>query len=543
MSLSELHPHRLWEALTGSLRLDVVLHRTLLALREEGVPVDGIFVNVLRAERGRIEFLAEAGPEGGRTMYDVIELSPETLALRRRDDLEIRRVDDLAEDPFTRAVAPTFFPEIRSFVMMRLHIETQHLGVMCFWSRKPRAFEPRHEVLLESFRVLFALNVGFAAAIRLRLANERLITENLALSEALAREGKESVLSRLLRTTPSAAEIAELLRQAARFDVPVLITGESGTGKEVVANTVHRMSARRDAPFVRVNCSAIPEPLMESEFFGHEAGAFTNAVKRHIGFFEEANGGTLFLDEIGELPHSMQAKLLHALQNQCVRRVGGTVEVPVNVRIIAATNRNLEALVRSGAFRLDLYYRINVLPVRLKPLRERTVDIEPLLNLFLSEFAKAYGLQDVPPLLPSALLEAEEKRWPGNVRQLRNVAARTLMALPEVIEHLAYSGDEDTEPGDEPEAPPGNVSDSPDARGRASELALNAPAESSDDLLRKTLSSLTFEELQRRYFEALLAQTNGRVAGEHGAARLSGLNANTLRSRLRRLGFERFERS
>lgn len=543
MSLSELHPHRLWEALTGSLRLDVVLHRTLLALREEGVPVDGIFVNVLRAERGRIEFLAEAGPEGGRTMYDVIELSPETLALRRRDDLEIRRVDDLAEDPFTRAVAPAFFPEMRSFVMMRLHIETQHLGVMCFWSRKPRAFEPRHEVLLESFRVLFALNVGFAAAIRLRLANERLMTENLALSEALAREGKESVLSRLLRTTPSAAEIAELLRQAARFDVPVLITGESGTGKEVVANTVHRMSARRDAPFVRVNCSAIPEPLMESEFFGHEAGAFTNAVKRHIGFFEEANGGTLFLDEIGELPHSMQAKLLHALQNQCVRRVGGTVEVPVNVRIIAATNRNLEALVRSGAFRLDLYYRINVLPVRLKPLRERTVDIEPLLNLFLSEFAKAYGLQDVPPLLPSALREAEEKRWPGNVRQLRNVAARTLMALPEVIEHLAYSGDEDAEPGDEPEAPPGSASDSPDARGRASELALNAPAESSDDLLRKTLSSLTFEELQRRYFEALLAQTNGRVAGEHGAARLSGLNANTLRSRLRRLGFERFERS
>ena len=262
-------------------------------------------------------------------------------------------------------------------------------------------------------------------------------------------------------------------------------------------------------------------------------------MKRHIGFFEEANGGTLFLDEIGELPHSMQAKLLHALQNQCVRRVGGTVEVPVNVRIIAATNRNLEALVRSGAFRLDLYYRINVLPVRLKPLRERTVDIEPLLNLFLSEFAKAYGLRDVPPLLPAALREAEEKRWPGNVRQLRNVAARTLMALPEVIEHLAYSGDEDAEPGDEPEMLPGER--------RSPELALNATPEpspaSADDSFQKTLSTLTFDELQRRYFEALLAQTNGRVAGEHGAARLSGLNANTLRSRLRRLGFERFERS
>ena len=426
MSLSELHPHRLWEALTGSLRLDVVLHRTLLALREEGVPVDGIFVNVLRAERGRIEFLAEAGPEGGRTMYDVIELSPETIALRRRDDVEIRRVADLSEDPFTRAVAPAYFPEMRSFVMMRLHIETQHLGVMCFWSRKPQAFEPRHEALLESFRVLFALNVGFAAAIRLRHANERLMTENLALSEALAREGKESVLSRLLRTTPSAAEIAELLRQAARFDVPVLITGESGTGKEVVANAVHRMSARRDAPFVRVNCSAIPEPLMESEFFGHEAGAFTNAVKRHIGFFEEANGGTLFLDEIGDMPMELQTRLLRVLSSGTYYRVGGREPLKADVRVIAATNRDLEAAVREGTFREDLYHRLAVIVVRVPPLREHAGDIPALVEHFIRTIASEYGSAP-KPIDADALAELQRMPWSGNIRELRNVIERLII--------------------------------------------------------------------------------------------------------------------
>lgn len=301
----------------------------------------------------------------------------------------------------------------------------------------------------------------------------------------------------------------------------MLITGESGTGKEVLANVIHEMSERSAKPFVRVNCAAIPEALMESGFFGHEEGAFTSATRRHVGFFEEADGGTLFLDEIGELPLLMQGKLLHALQNDAIRRVGGTVDVPVDVRVIAATNRDLEHQVEEKGFRLDLFYRLNLLPIAIPPLRERPEDVLPLVRRFLAELCASYGITQEPQITARAIEIAKTHPWPGNVRQLKNAVARTLLKGERLIEALEVDGRTAVLPA-----------------GDAAADTVKAEDPSGAPELPVACVSCDFETMQRRYFEALLKETRGRISGPDGAAARAGMHPNTLRSRLERLGLK-----
>jgi two-component system response regulator AtoC len=217
-----------------------------------------------------------------------------------------------------------------------------------------------------------------------------------------------------------------MVEQVAPADATVLLRGETGTGKELVARAIHRRSPRRERAFVAVNCTAIPRELMESEFFGHEKGSFTGAVARRIGRFEQADGSTLFLDEVGDLDLAIQAKLLRVLQEREITRVGGQSPLRVDVRIVAATNRDLEALVREGRFRDDLYYRLNVIPIRLPPLRERAGDLPELMQHFLGSFAQRYGRPSpIPP--PELLSAARAYAWPGNVRELRNLCERAVL--------------------------------------------------------------------------------------------------------------------
>jgi transcriptional regulator with PAS, ATPase and Fis domain len=203
----------------------------------------------------------------------------------------------------------------------------------------------------------------------------------------------------------------------------VLITGESGTGKELVARAIHALSARRNAPFVGINCASIPSALLESELFGHERGSFTSATKRKLGLFEEASHGTLFLDEIGEMEPAMQAKLLRVLQEKSIRRVGGVREVTVDVRVVTATNRDLVQRMASGAFREDLFYRLNVFPIPIPPLRERREDIPILAKFYLDDYSRAFGAQ-FQEIAPEALRMLQQYRWPGNIRELRNILER-----------------------------------------------------------------------------------------------------------------------
>ncbi len=222
-------------------------------------------------------------------------------------------------------------------------------------------------------------------------------------------------------------EILETVKTVASSDATVLLLGETGTGKELIAHAIHNLGKRKDKPFITVNCAAIPETLLESELFGHEKGSFTGAFERHIGKFEQANGGTLFLDEVGILPPSMQAKLLRTLQEKKIERVGGEVEVPVNVRIISATNTDLKGSVGEGLFREDLYYRINVVPINVPALRDRAEDIPFLVNYFLNIYNQEFG-KNIKGFTDDAMVHLLSYSWPGNIRELQNLIER-LVAL------------------------------------------------------------------------------------------------------------------
>lgn len=245
--------------------------------------------------------------------------------------------------------------------------------------------------------------------------------------------------TRLLGTSPLFVRAMEQVRDVARIPTAtVLVTGESGTGKELVARAIHTLSDRCEHPFVAVNCASIPSELMESELFGHERGAFTGATVRKAGLFEEANNGTIFLDEIGDMHATLQAKLLRVLEERTVRRVGGNRDLTVDLRVIAATNRNLEERIKDGSFRADLYYRLNVVPIQLPPLRERKNDIGLLAKYFLDTFSRTFG-KTFQGIAPEALHLLEKYTWPGNVRELRNIIERiTIMTQGPLleVEHL-----------------------------------------------------------------------------------------------------------
>jgi two-component system response regulator PilR (NtrC family) len=274
--------------------------------------------------------------------------------------------------------------------------------------------------------------------VRESLANRQLRSEVVRLRHEV---GRRYGLDRVIGVSPAMASLFEMVRAIAPTSSTVLITGESGTGKELVARAIHGLSGRAQGPFVTVNCGALPDTLLESELFGHMRGAFTDARQDKKGRFEAAHGGTLFLDEVGETSPSMQVKLLRALQDRRIRRLGGTAEIPVDVRVIAATNVPLEDLVREKRFRDDLYYRLQVIPIQTPPLRERREDIRLLAQHFLEQFAQQMG-KDVAKLSEAALVRLERYSWPGNVRELENVIERavaletTAAVLPERLPAL-----------------------------------------------------------------------------------------------------------
>jgi transcriptional regulator with GAF, ATPase, and Fis domain len=320
------------------------------------------------------------------------------------------------------------------------------------------------------------------------------------------------------------APVMEQVKQVAPTDAPVLIFGETGAGKEVLARAIHVRSRRSRGPMVRVNCGAIPPGLVDSDLFGHERGSFTGAVAGRPGWFERADGGTLFLDEAGELPLDAQVRLLRVLQEGVIERVGGTRPIRVDVRVVAATHRNLEELVRQGRFREDLWYRLSVFPLYLPPLRERPHDIPELAAHFAARAGRRLG---GAALAPSAadleLLLAYD--WPGNVRE-----------LAAVIERAAILGD-------------GKVLDVTRALGaRAARASLPPPAPPPASLPPRAGSAssslVTLDEAMRRHIAEGLEHTRGRIEGPGGAAALLGINPHTLRSRMRRLGvvWARFRR-
>src|ERR1700735_3389873 len=314
------------------------------------------------------------------------------------------------------------------------------------------------------------------------------------------------------------AEVIDKVKLVASTDSSVLILGETGTGKELVARAVHSNSERSSRPLVKVNCPALPAGLIESELLGHEKGAFTGATDRRIGRFELAHGGTIFLDEIGDMPPDLQAKLLRVLQEQEFERVGGSNLIKVDVRVIAATNRDLFRSASEGTFRQDLYYRLNVFPIQLPPLRERRDDILPLVHYFVRRFSLKIG-RKITRIQRETMERLVNYGWPGNVRELENVIERAVI--------LSRGGELEVTPGVLPEM-----------EAVAPKLApASRPVQ--EQQLSEVPSPHSVEQVERHHILAVLMRTNWRIEGSDGAAALLNLNPSTLRSRMKKLGVQR----
>ena len=307
---------------------------------------------------------------------------------------------------------------------------------------------------------------------------------------------------RIVGNSPALRRVLGMVRIVAPTNATVLINGETGTGKELIAEAIHKCSDRSNGPLVKVNCAAMPAGLLESELFGHERGAFTGAIARRAGRFELANGGTLFLDEIGEIPLELQSKLLRVLQEREFERVGGTQTVRVNVRVIAATNRELKGAIDDGTFRLDLYYRLNVFPIELPALRERRNDILLLLEYFVKHYASKMG-KSIRSINKKTLELFQAYNWPGNIRELQNVVERSVILSSGGVLSVDASWF--------------SKGSSPSASRSHSQ-----PAEHEK-----------FEE--RRIIEAALAESRGRIAGPAGAAAKLRIPRSTLESKIRTL--------
>ena len=305
--------------------------------------------------------------------------------------------------------------------------------------------------------------------------------------------------------TPLMRKVFSLIDSIAPTDATVLVLGETGTGKELVAKALHELSPRRDKPFISVNCAAIPETLIESELFGHEKGAFTGAIKRKSGRFEEAHGGTLFLDEIGEVPLSMQAKLLRALQERSIRRVGGSASVEIDMRIVLATNRDLEAMVKAGRLREDLYYRVHVVPINLPSLRERPDDLPLLVEHFIEKY-RGKANSDSVGFSRQALARMARYPWPGNVRELENFVERALILSRErIINDI-----------DLPEAP---TAEAPLASMNAAPLPVPTVVDIAVPL--KDLIAQLTERLEAEYITRLLREYRGNIKKSYSHAGIS----------------------
>jgi len=339
------------------------------------------------------------------------------------------------------------------------------------------------------------------AALKARLEEEKVYLQEEVRTEA--------AFGDVVGESPVILGVLANVRQVAKTDSTVLVTGETGTGKELIVRAIHDLSLRKDKLLVKVNCAALPAGVIESELFGHEKGAFTGALARKVGRFELASAGTLFLDEIGELPLELQAKLLRVLQDGEFERVGGTQTLKVDVRLIAATNRDLERAVSEQRFRADLYYRLNVFPIVIPPLRTRLPDIPCLARHFVALYASKMG-KPVGPLRTDVMDRLTAYAWPGNVRELIAVIERAVIlgngARLEVAKAL----------GAAPSAPTG---------------ARPAPAGADE-------SFATLDQAVARHIEAALARTRGRIEGRGGAADLLGINPHTLRARMRKLGVD-----
>ncbi len=493
----------------SSLDINEALQESLAFLKRS-MPLNYINFSLFEPDIGAVRIVAQASDFVVNHPLDTpISLSDEAQAFIKSHTGETHIIDSTNASPPAKEISAAMGLRNLTGIGLTLQIKGEQLGVVGVLSNLAKPFTLEHARLLALLHDPFAIAMSNYLRHRevLRL-KELLVDDNQYLHKELHRLSGDEIVGEKF----GLSEVINLAQQVARRDSPVLLLGETGVGKEVIANAIHYSSPRRNGPLIKVNCGAIPEGLVDSELFGHEKGAFTGATMMKRGRFERAHGGTIFLDEVGELLLAAQVRLLRVLQEKQIERVGGTEPVPVDVRVIAATHRDLELMVQQGEFREDLWYRINVFPIKIPPLRERRADIPAFVYHFIGRKAREMNFRYQPVLAQGTLERLQQYDWPGNVRELENVVERELIrsqtgdsSKPLRFEEIVALQSKRKKPLPAQQLPPSR--------------------ESRD--LNSALRAHIIETLQ---------MTHGKIQGGTGAAALLGVHPSTLRYRLRKLG-------
>jgi transcriptional regulator with GAF, ATPase, and Fis domain len=493
--------------LCSSLEIERALYQCFLYIRRF-IPAGQMGFHVFHKEQGVVETVALATDQGGMATSMRIPLSARgRKQINDRRLGRVRVIDRLGDDPITGPVADRLKAWDLSAVVMDLVLEKTMLGIFSVFNNGREKFSADHVRLLSLLDKPCAIALTNSLRFReLKNLKEVLADENQYLQDELNQMTGEKVIG----ANQGLAGVMAMVHRVSPLESPVLLLGETGTGKEVIANAIHNLSLRKYGPFIRVNCGAIPASLLDSELFGYEKGAFTGAIARKRGRIERAQGGTLFLDEIGELTAEAQVRLLRVLQEKEIDRVGGSETVRVNIRIIAATHRNLEEMMEKQKFRADLFFRLRVFPIIIPPLRERKNDIPALTRHFIQKKSREMKRPQIPSPSPDSMTRLMDYHWPGNIRELENAVERSM-----ILDQKAYLFFKEIGIGE---------------AFTTSVFGYNGHVnrEPSDD-------PLEMDQVVAAHICHVLGLCKGRVEGEKGAARLLNVNPSTLRKRMKKL--------
>jgi transcriptional regulator with GAF, ATPase, and Fis domain len=494
-------------AICGSLDIEIALWRCLFCIRE-CLPAELLSLHLYERESGLLETVAYASLEGGQKCSFKNRLSDEIrMEIENRRSRRIWVVDQLGYYDGTKDAAANIKGTVNmTGIIMDLVLDKKLMGVFMVAAKSKDCFTKEHLSLIKSINRPLAIALTNSIRFReLKQIQERLADDNRYFQNELRRKAGQEVIGAEsgLRNT------MEMVKQIAPLDSPVLLLGETGVGKELIAGSIHNVSGRRDKNMLTVNCGAIPPTLMDSELFGYEKGAFTGALALKRGIFERANGGTVFLDEIGELVPEAQVRLLRVLEQKEIHRVGGNGKIKLNIRIIAATHRNLESMVKKGQFREDLFFRLNVFPICIPPVRERQGDIPALIQHFIAKKSIEMKLRKTPMLAQGEIERMMAYSWPGNVREIENTVERALILNRG---KNLYFGD------------------------FYSNCEKKVPYNKQDEVHNKKNEILSLDKIMAAHIKRVLEMTDGKIHGKDGAAQKLSINPNTLRHRMKKLG-------